>query len=116
MHRAGRHGATYCRTDNRNRNRHVATCSPRSLALRPGTNLALDARVSQARPIIASKTTLITRRTAQRQLLLRPCQVTTQSLLYCLGLAQLRYPVEIHGYCFLSNHPLCAAAHNQCYP
>lgn len=71
--------------------------------------------MTRARPIVSGKTALITRRTAQRQLLLRPCKLTTQSLLYCLGLAQQRYPVQLHGYCFLANHWLCAAAHKGCY-
>jgi REP element-mobilizing transposase RayT len=49
-------------------------------------------------------TYLVTRRCAQRQLLLRPSRTTNDIFLYLLAMAAERYGVEVHAFCVLSNH------------
>jgi REP element-mobilizing transposase RayT len=56
------------------------------------------------RQVLPGTTYLVTRRCAQRQFLLRPCQSTNEIFLYVLALAAQRYGVQIHAYCVLSNH------------
>lgn len=56
------------------------------------------------RQVMAGRTYLVTRRTAQRQFLLRPSSTATAVFRYVLGLAAKRYGVEIHAACVLSNH------------
>jgi len=69
-----------------------------------GTQRALPVGVSYPRQILPGATYLITRRCTQRQFLLRPCSRTNDILLYCLARAAALYGVELHAYCFLSNH------------
>lgn len=47
---------------------------------------------------------MLTRRCAQRLLLLRPCETTTAIFRYLLGVAAKRYHVSVHAFCVLSNH------------
>jgi REP element-mobilizing transposase RayT len=47
---------------------------------------------------------LVTRRCAQRQLLLRPSPVTNQVFRYVLAVAARRFGVQVHAFCVLSNH------------
>ena len=47
---------------------------------------------------------MVTRRCAQRQLLLRPCATTTAIFAYVLGVAAKRYRVSVHAFCVMSNH------------
>jgi len=56
------------------------------------------------RRVLAGATYLVTRRCAQRQLLLRPSALVNEIFLYVLALAAQRYRVEVHGFCVLSNH------------
>jgi REP element-mobilizing transposase RayT len=56
------------------------------------------------RQVIPGRTYLITRRCTQRQFLLRPDPVVTQTFLYCLGEAAERYRVTLHGWLAMSNH------------
>jgi REP element-mobilizing transposase RayT len=56
------------------------------------------------RKIVAGATYLVTRRCAQRQLLLRPSRTTNQVFLYLLALAARRYNILVHAFCVLSNH------------
>ncbi len=56
------------------------------------------------RKIVAGATYLVTRRCAQRQLLLRPSRTTNQVFLYLLALAASRYNILVHAFCVLSNH------------
>lgn len=60
--------------------------------------------MSKARPIVAGRTYLLTRRCFRRQLLLRPSPQTNQIVGYCLAVAAARYGVLIHAVCVLSNH------------
>lgn len=60
--------------------------------------------MSLPRPVIAGRTLMVTRRCAQRQLLLRPSEKVNAVLGYCLAVAAQRYQVAVHGFCFLSNH------------
>ena len=46
----------------------------------------------------------MTRRTTQRQFLLRPSRVTNQNVRYCLALAAERTGVILHAICVMSNH------------
>ena len=47
---------------------------------------------------------MLTRRCAQRQLLLRPCELTSAIFGYVLGVAAKRYRVVVHAFCVMSNH------------
>jgi len=55
------------------------------------------------RKIIAG-TYLLTRRTTQRQFLLRPSKEVNACIRYCLAVAQARSGVRVHCVVFLSNH------------
>jgi putative transposase len=54
--------------------------------------------------VIAGKTYLVTRRTAQRQFLLKPCELTNNTFGYILAVAAARYRVLVHAVVVLSNH------------
>ena len=69
-----------------------------------GTQRALPLGMSHPRQVLPGATYLITRRCTQRQFLLRPCSRTNDILLYCLARAAALYGIELHAYCFLSNH------------
>jgi REP element-mobilizing transposase RayT len=56
------------------------------------------------RQILAGTTYLVTRRCAQRQLLLRPSALVNGIFLYVLAVAARRFGVRVHAYCVLSNH------------
>jgi REP element-mobilizing transposase RayT len=56
------------------------------------------------RQVLPGTTYLVTRRCLSRQLFLRPSTTVNQILLYLLAVAAERYGVEVHAYCFLSNH------------
>ncbi len=56
------------------------------------------------RQVLAGATYLVTRRCAQRQLLLRPSKAVSDIFLYVLALAARRYEIQIHAFCVLSNH------------
>ena len=60
--------------------------------------------VSLVRRIRPGVTWLITRRTVQRQFLLRPDPNVKQAILYALAYALKEYRVEIHAFQCLSNH------------
>jgi hypothetical protein len=53
----------------------------------------------------------VTCRTIQGRLQMRPSPLLNDIILGVLGRAQSRYPLEIVGYVFASNHYLCGAAH-----
>jgi REP element-mobilizing transposase RayT len=57
-----------------------------------------------ARPVIAGRTYLLTRRVTQRQFLLRPEAEVNQIYLYALAVAAKRYGIAIHGWVAMSNH------------
>ncbi len=56
------------------------------------------------RQVLPGATYLVTRRTARREFLLRPCRLTNEVFLYLLAGAAQRYGVLVHAYCVLSNH------------
>jgi putative transposase len=56
------------------------------------------------RQIIPGRAYLITRRSVQRQFLLRPDERTNQIFLYCLGAALARYGMEVYVFVTMSNH------------
>lgn len=60
--------------------------------------------MTQPRQILPGRSYLVTRRTAQRQFLLRPSRVTNDNVSYCLGLAAERTGVVLHAVCVMSNH------------
>jgi putative transposase len=60
--------------------------------------------VTAPRQVIAGKTYLVTRRTAQRQFLLKPCELTNNTFGYILAVAAARYRVLVHAVVVLSNH------------
>lgn len=54
--------------------------------------------------MIAGKAYLVTRRTAQRQFLLKPSQLTTNTFGYVLAVAAAKYRILVHVIAVLSNH------------
>ena len=60
--------------------------------------------MTSPREILPFRTYLVTRRTTQRQFLLRPSRVTNQNVRYCLALAAERTGVILHAVCVMSNH------------
>jgi hypothetical protein len=68
------------------------------------------------RQVLPGQTLFITRRCTQRQFLLRPDDKVNQALEYCLAEAAMRFGVTVLWFMAMSNHALCAAAHNVCYP
>jgi len=47
---------------------------------------------------------LLTRRTSQRQFLLRPAPLVNQIFEYCLAHAANKYSIQVHAWCVMSNH------------
>ncbi|MEI9951765.1 MAG: hypothetical protein WDO74_22995 [Pseudomonadota bacterium] len=60
--------------------------------------------MTHPREILPGRSYLVTRRTTQRQFLLRPSSVTNQNVRYCLALAAERTGVILHAVCVMSNH------------
>lgn len=56
------------------------------------------------RQVLSGVTYHVTRRCAQRDLLLRPSELVNETFLYVLGVALRRYGLLLHGFCVLSNH------------
>jgi putative transposase len=56
------------------------------------------------RQILPDRTHFVTRRTTQRQFLLRPSRVTNENVQYCLALVAERTGVIVHAVCVMSNH------------
>ncbi len=56
------------------------------------------------RQVLPGTTYLITRRCAQRELLLRPSEEVNGIFLYVLALAARRFGIQVHAFCVLSNH------------
>ncbi len=56
------------------------------------------------RQILPGASYLVTRRCAQRQLLLKPSRLTNETFLYVLALAATRHGIQLHAFCVLSNH------------
>ncbi len=56
------------------------------------------------RQVVAGATYLVTRRCAQRQLLLRPSKTSNEVFLYLLAVAAQRFDIRVHAFCVLSNH------------
>lgn len=56
------------------------------------------------RQILEGTTYLVTRRCAQRQLLLSPSELVNEVFLYVLAVAAARFGILVHAYCVLSNH------------
>lgn len=64
----------------------------------------MSALVTAPRQVIPNTTYLVTRRTAQRQFLLKPSDLTTALFGYLLAVAAARYRIEVHAYVVMSNH------------
>ncbi len=60
--------------------------------------------MSQARPILAGHSYLVTRRTTQRMFLLRPSPEVNGAVRYCLALAARRTGIDLHVVVAMSNH------------
>jgi REP element-mobilizing transposase RayT len=58
----------------------------------------------RARPVVAGRTYLLSRRVTQRQHLLRPDDDVNNIYLYALAIAAHRYGIEVHGWVAMSNH------------
>ncbi len=64
----------------------------------------MAALVTAPRQVIPNTTYLVTRRTAQRQFLLKPSELTTAIFGYLLAVAAARHRIEVHAYVVMSNH------------
>lgn len=60
--------------------------------------------MSSARLIESGQVHFLHRRCLSRQFLLRPDELTCQILRYCLAEAATRFDIQLHAFCFLSNH------------
>jgi len=67
------------------------------------------------RRVVPGKTLFVSRRCSERRFFLRPCKATRSTVLYLVAEAANRFGVKVHALCVMSNHLLCAAAHNRCY-
>ena len=56
------------------------------------------------RQVLPNATYLVTRRTAQRQFLLKPSDLTNAIFGYLLAVAAARYAIDVHAYVVMSNH------------
>lgn len=66
--------------------------------------LTAHSEMTAPRQVIPNTVYLVTRRCAQRQLLLRPSSTTNETFLYVLAVAANRFGIRVHVYCVLSNH------------
>jgi len=60
--------------------------------------------MTMPRQVLPDSTSMVTRRCAQRQLLLRPSALVNQIVLYCVAVAAAKYGVLLHALCVMSNH------------
>jgi REP element-mobilizing transposase RayT len=60
--------------------------------------------VTAPRRIVPGATYLVTRRTTQRQFLLKPSELTNGTVGYILGVAAERFGIRLHAFVVLSNH------------
>jgi REP element-mobilizing transposase RayT len=67
------------------------------------------------RQVVPGRDYMITRRCSERRFFLRPDDETNNAFIYCLVLAATRANVQVTFAAAMSNHALCAAAHNACY-
>jgi len=67
--------------------------------------------------VVAGRTYMLTRKCIGDRLYLSPTKdrEVEQIYLYCLVLAALELGIQIHAFCAMGNHLLCAAAHKRCY-
>lgn len=56
------------------------------------------------RRVLLGSLYLVTRRCLERRFLMRPSRETNEILLYCLAVAARKHGIQVHAYCFLSNH------------
>jgi REP element-mobilizing transposase RayT len=56
------------------------------------------------RQVLPGATYLVTRRCTQRQLLLRPSEISNSVFLFVLALAARRFGILVHAFCVVSNH------------
>jgi REP element-mobilizing transposase RayT len=56
------------------------------------------------RRVLPGTTYFVTRRCAQRELLLRPSPTTNAVFAYVLALAASRFEIQVHAFCVMSNH------------
>jgi REP element-mobilizing transposase RayT len=60
--------------------------------------------MTMPRQVLPDSTSMVTRRCAQRQLLLRPSALVNQIVLYCVAVAAEKYGVLLHALCVMSSH------------
>ncbi len=66
--------------------------------------LPVNPGMTAPRQVLPNTTYLVTRRCSQRQFLLRPSTETNRIFLYVLAAAAVRFGVQVHAFCVLSNH------------
>jgi REP element-mobilizing transposase RayT len=54
--------------------------------------------------VLPGRLWFVSRRCFERRFLMRPSEETNAIILYCLAVAAKRYGIQLHAYCFLSNH------------
>ena len=60
--------------------------------------------MTMPREVLPGSTHLLSRRTSERRLFLRPDALVTQAFLYCLGYAAFTFGIDVHAFVALSNH------------
>ena len=55
------------------------------------------------RQVLQGKTSLVTRRTARQEFLLKPAEATNALFGYLLAVASARYGVDVHAFVVMSN-------------
>ena len=60
--------------------------------------------MTSPRQVLAGSTWLVSRRCSERRNFLRPSEAANAILEFVLGVAASRHGVELHAYCFMSNH------------
>jgi putative transposase len=64
----------------------------------------MERGMTAPRQVLLGSHYLVTRRCFERRHLMRPSRETNEILLYCLAVAAKRSGIQVHAYCFLSNH------------
>jgi putative transposase len=64
----------------------------------------MERGMTAPRQVLLGSLYLVSRRCFERRLLMRPSRETNEILLYCLAVAARRHGIQVHAYCFLSNH------------
>lgn len=83
--------------------------------LLPATRGEGDDRLDSTFACVPGKTLFSSRRCSERRFFQRPGEATKSTVVYLVAEAAEHFGVQVHALCVMSNHLLCAAAHDRCY-